>query len=149
ASALMTWQGVFGELPARVPVHWNIRGQPDQWTDHDGLLAYLLIPPGMMVAMILLTLVLPWLSPRKFEVESFRSTYEYVMLMIIVLGGYIHVTLLLTYLQTGIDGIRLMIGGLMLFFALLGNVMGKVRRNFWMGVRTPWTLASEAVWIRT
>ena len=36
-----------------------------------------------------------------------------------------------------------------LFFALLGNVLGKVRRNFWIGVRTPWTLASERVWIDT
>ena len=36
-----------------------------------------------------------------------------------------------------------------LFFALMGNSLGKVRRNFWMGVRTPWTLASETVWNRT
>jgi uncharacterized membrane protein len=42
-----------------------------------------------------------------------------------------------------------MMGGMFLFFALMGNVLGKVRRNFWVGVRTPWTLASEAVWVRT
>jgi uncharacterized membrane protein len=148
-SALLAWHGVFGELPERVPVHWNIRGEPDHWADRAGLLPYLLIPPGVMAGMILLALVLPWLSPRQFGVESFRATYEYVFLALIVLLGYIHVTLLLTYLQAGIDGIRMMVGGLMLFFALLGNVMGKVKRNFWMGVRTPWTLASEAVWIRT
>jgi uncharacterized membrane protein len=35
------------------------------------------------------------------------------------------------------------------FFALIGNLLGKVRRNFWMGIRTPWTLASEEVWIAT
>jgi len=39
-----------------------------------------------------------------------------------------------------------LLGGLFLFFALLGNVLGRVRRNFWIGVRTPWTLASERVW---
>jgi uncharacterized membrane protein len=44
---------------------------------------------------------------------------------------------------------RFFLGGLCLFFALIGNVLGKVRRNFWMGVRTPWTLASEAVWNQT
>jgi uncharacterized membrane protein len=36
-----------------------------------------------------------------------------------------------------------------LFFALLGNVLGKVQRNFYVGVRTPWTLASETVWVQT
>ena len=44
---------------------------------------------------------------------------------------------------------RLVIGGLMVFFAVLGNVMGKVRRNLWIGVRAPWTLASAVVWDRT
>jgi uncharacterized membrane protein len=52
-------------------------------------------------------------------------------------------------LGAGVDLTRLLMGGTFLFLALMGNVLGKVRRNFWMGVRTPWTLASEAVWIRT
>ena len=41
---------------------------------------------------------------------------------------------------------RAMIGGMFLFFALLGNVMGKVRKNFYIGIRVPWTLASDRVW---
>jgi uncharacterized membrane protein len=44
---------------------------------------------------------------------------------------------------------QLLVAGIFPFFALLGNQLGKVRRNFWMGVRTPWTLASEAVWTQT
>jgi uncharacterized membrane protein len=149
AASLLTWNGAFGELPAVVPVHWDIMGNPDDWVDRGGLLPYLLLPPGVMALIVLLGLALPWLSPKKFEVESFRTTYEFVMLVLVVLFGYIHVTLLLVYLQSGVDGVRLMVGGMMLFFAVLGNVMGKVRKNFWMGVRTPWTLASDAVWIGT
>jgi uncharacterized membrane protein len=45
--------------------------------------------------------------------------------------------------------VRVLMSGLFLCFALIGNVLGKVRRNFWIGVRTPWTLASERVWIAT
>src|SRR5262249_7907750 len=48
-----------------------------------------------------------------------------------------------------IDVGRWMIGGIMVVLGLLGNVLGKVRRNFYLGVRTPWTLASERVWIET
>jgi len=44
---------------------------------------------------------------------------------------------------------RAIIGGVCLLLALLGNLMGKVRRNFYIGVRTPWTLANERVWNAT
>lgn len=149
AASLLTWNGMLGEMAPRVPVHWGITGEPDQWVDRGDMLPYLLLPPGVMALMVLLNFALPWLSPTNYEIESFRATYDYVFLILVVLFGYIHGTLLLVYLQTGIDGIRLMIAGILLGFALLGNVMGKVRKNFWMGVRTPWTLASDAVWNRT
>ncbi len=79
------------------------------------------------------------------------------MLLVVALFGFIHVLLLYSYLrptpadadEANFDLVRILLGGEMMFFGLLGNLMGKVRRNFWMGVRTPWTLASEAVWIRT
>jgi uncharacterized membrane protein len=44
---------------------------------------------------------------------------------------------------------RWLVGGILMGMALLGNVLGKVRRNFWMGVRTPWTLANDQVWTKT
>src|SRR5262249_17855295 len=61
----------------------------------------------------------------------------------------LHAALLWSYLDPGVDGVRLLVGGLCLFFAVMGNLLGKVKRNFWMGIRTPWTLASEPVWERT
>jgi uncharacterized membrane protein len=51
--------------------------------------------------------------------------------------------------EPALDVGRWIIAGAYLLFALLGNVLGKVQRNFWVGVRTPWTLASETVWTRT
>ena len=50
---------------------------------------------------------------------------------------------------TEADFPRWLIGGMLVIFAMLGNRLGKVQRNFWMGVRTPWTLVSDTVWIRT
>ena len=133
-----------------VPVHWDIHGRPDHLVPRDEVLPYLLISPGVMVGMVLLTLVLPWLSPKPFDVERFRGTYGYIMALVVGLLAYIQAVLLLASLkQPPVDAIKLLIAGIFLFFALLGNVLGKVRRNFWMGVRTPWTLASETVWDRT
>ena len=101
--------------------------------------------------MVLLTVVLPWLSPKGFDPYQFRKTWEYVMMLVVALFGYIHVLSLIAGMQGG-DPINLgrwLIAGMFIFFAFIGNVMGQVRRNFWMGVRTPWTLASENVWIQT
>src|SRR5262249_30076594 len=149
AASLYVAGALRDRLPDPLPTHWNIRGQPDAWVPRDRALPVLLIAPGVMAGMTLLALVLPWLSPRQFDVERFRPTYEYVMLLVVALFGYIHAVLLAGYLRQDVSLWRLLAGGFFVFFAFLGNVTGKIRRNFWMGVRTPWTLASEAVWVGT
>jgi uncharacterized membrane protein len=136
-------------LPEKVPVHWNIKGEADDWTTRDRVWPYLLIGPGAMVLITGLALVLPWLSPKPYDVNRFRPTYQYVFTLVTVLFAYIQVTILMATVGQGELAIKMMIGGIFLFFAALGNVLGKVRRNFWMGVRTPWTIASELVWNQT
>lgn len=133
------------QLPAQLPTHWNMEGQPD------GAMATgtaLWLWPGIVAGVVLLTLLLPWLSPKHFQVEAFRDTYGYLMALVTGLMTYMHLVILAGTLGV-LDLERWLFGGLFLFFALVGNVLGRVRRNFWMGVRTPWTLASDAVWIQT
>jgi uncharacterized membrane protein len=137
-------------LPADVPTHWNIHNQVDATTPRDRVLPLLLLMPGVMAGATLLALALPWLSPKPFSVESFRGTYNYIMLLVVLLMGWIHASMLVGFLWPAPEVfIRMLVGGGFLFIALLGNVLGKVRRNFWVGVRTPWTLASDTVWNQT
>jgi len=139
----------YDSLPERVPTHWDIHGEPDAFSPKEKILPTFLLMPGMMVVLLLLTPLLAWLSPLKFKVDEFRDTYGYVMMLVVGLMGYLHVVILLASMGHHAYLTRLLFGGIFLFFALLGNVLGKVRRNFWMGVRTPWTLASDHVWIQT
>jgi len=96
---------------------------------------------------------LPWLSPKKFEVDSFRATYLYIMIILVAMMAYCNLLILLAALGSlgGIvlDVTRAVEGGVCLLIALLGNVLGKVRRNFFVGIRTPWTIANERVWNAT
>jgi uncharacterized membrane protein len=147
--SLFVFYGMYDSMPEQVPTHWGASGEPDQWTPREKMLPYLLIFPAVMAAMVLLTLVLPWLSPKGFELERFRDTYFYVMMVVVALMGYMHFAVSLSYVQPKAKTIELMLGGMSLFFAALGNVMGKVQRNFFLGVRTPWTLANETVWNQT
>ena len=136
-------------LPDKIPTHWDIKGDADAWVSREGVWVHLVIIPGTMVGMLLLGMALPWLSPRKFSIESFRSTYDYIMALVIFLFAYIQGVLLAAQLQTKFDMVGWLIGGMLLILAALGNVLGKVKRNFYVGVKTPWTLASDTVWNST
>jgi uncharacterized membrane protein len=151
-ATLYVWQFRYDDLPEMVPIHWDAHFNPDGFVPKQDVLKTFFILPGAMVLLCALTLVLPWLSPRHFRVDSFRSTYGYVMMLVVALMGYLHVATLWGAMEPGKNQtifMRFFLGGICLFFALIGNVLGKVRRNFWVGVRTPWTIASEVVWNRT
>jgi uncharacterized membrane protein len=141
ASALL-----YPRLPQTVPTHWNIHGQADGFGDKS---FGLFMMPVVMVLLLGLFRLLPWLSPRRFGVDEFRSTWLFVMLLVVALMGYIHAMMLWTLWRGPIDITRAFTAGLFIFFALCGNVLGRVKRNFYIGVRTPWTLASERVWTDT
>jgi uncharacterized membrane protein len=149
AGTAYVWFFQYDQLPERVPVHWNIHNEPDGWTERANAWHYLILMPAVMVGMILLTLAIPWLSPKNFEVDSFRNTYGYIMALAVGLMGFMQVPIVMGTFGNQMPFGKMIIGGVFFFFALMGNVLGKVRRNFWMGVRTPWTLASDAVWNQT
>ena len=133
-----------------IPTHTNVAGEVDKWTPREKILPQWLIIPGGMAGLMGLFLLFPWLSPKGFEIDRFRPTFDFFMAVGTLLCAYIQLLFVLGSVQNiELDLNRWLLGGLSLFFALLGNRLGKVQRNFWMGVRTPWTLASEAVWIQT
>ena len=71
------------------------------------------------------------------------------MFIVTAMMGYLSFVIIYMTLHPTWDFTKPMIGGMLIFFALLGNSMGKVKRNFFMGIRTPWTLASDQVWVAT
>jgi uncharacterized membrane protein len=134
----------------KIPVHWDIHMNADQWTTPDHYVWYLLISPGVMLLMTLLIVVLPWLSPKNFEIEPFAGTFGFLMTALVVFFGYLGGLLLWAGIQENPPHFgQCFVASFFVLFAVMGNVIGKVQRNFWMGIRTPWTLASEAVWHRT
>lgn len=135
-------------LPEKVPIHWNANFEPDGFVNRDQTFMIFYLMPTIMAGTFGLLMVLPWVSPQQFKVDDFRRIYDYVVALVVGLFAYMHVVLL-TGQITGQMHSRWFMGGIFLFFGLLGNVLGKVRKNFWMGVRTPWTLASDVVWEKT
>lgn len=146
AGVLLATAVAYPHMPDRVPMHWDIHGDVDSWGSKSTLFTF---DPGVMAGVMVLFAVLPWLSPKRFEIDSFRSTYLYMMVVFVAVLAYIHCVVLTAAFTSRIDVSRAVEGSVCLLIALLGNVMGKVRRNFYIGIRTPWTIASERVWNKT
>ena len=136
----------YPQLPNQVPTHWNMQGQANNYSAKWTLF---LIGPGLMAGILLLFYFLPWLSPKHWEVDTFQFTYLYIMVVLVSMLAYFTGVSLWVSLGYAANVDRAIVGGICLLFALLGNVMGKVRRNFYIGVRTPWALANERVWNAT
>jgi uncharacterized membrane protein len=145
-AAVAVTVAVYPNLPDRVPTHWDVHNRVNGYSPRWALF---LTGPGMMAIIMLVFSGLPWLSPKQFEVESFRDTAAFIMLAVVSLLAYIHGIILWAGLGHSVNVGRAIVGGVCLLFALMGNVMGKVRRNFYIGVRTPWALANDRVWNAT
>jgi uncharacterized membrane protein len=136
----------YPRLPDPCPMHWNIHGQVD---DYGSPLTVALIGPAIAAGLTLLLLVLPVIGPFRRNMESFRVVYGRIGALILTFFIAFQVVTLLAA-----TGRPLRMGALFtvligVMFACLGNWMGKVRRNFYVGIRTPWTLANEVVWEKT
>jgi uncharacterized membrane protein len=133
-------------LPERVPMHWNFAGQVDAYGSRSSMLW---IGPGMMIATLLIGVVLPWLSPQGFDIKRFEPAFNYIITLVVGLCAYIYAIQFTAVLTGEMSVPHMTLSGLCVLMVLLGNQMGKVKRNFFIGVRTPWTLADERVWYAT
>jgi uncharacterized membrane protein len=141
------WLARYDELPPRIPTHWNVHGQADGWTPKEHAFSAFFLLPTFAAVVLLLTPLLPWLSPRHFRIEPFRPAYGFVMALGTCLLAYVHCVVLIGVTTgQGIEIGRWLVAGISAFFALVGGALPRVERNFWVGVRTPWTIASPRVW---
>ena len=143
AAAFAATALLYPHLAAQIPIHWNVHLQPDNFIPR---WAVYLSGPGVMAAVAVLTRLLPWLSPKEFQVDSFRSTYRPLMLFFFLLVGCICAATLWAGLGHINDAGKAIAATYCLGFVYFGNVLGKVRCNFFIGVITPWTLTDERVW---
>ena len=146
AATILVTAIFYDRLPSQIPRQWdfsgNVTGYSPKW-------AIFLIDPGIMAGFIIALPLLDRLSPKQFSIETSRGPYSYIMLASVSLVAYIHGVVLWTVIVGSIDGTRAVFGGAFLLMALLANVLPRLRPNFYLGIRTPWTLSNNQVWYAT
>jgi uncharacterized membrane protein len=137
---------VFPQLPEEMTIHWGVNGEPDGFASRGYAVSF---APALMIVLYLLMRLLPKIDPKKKNYVRFQSGLDVTMIATMVLMMAVQGMMLAYALGYDVPMGRvvpLLVGGL---FVVLGNVMPRFKHNYFVGVRTPWTLANEQVWIKT
>lgn len=143
AGLLVTALIIYPYLPAKVPSHWNIHGNVDGYSSR---FFGAFFAPLMNIGIYLLLLFTPVLDPKKNNYPLFAKGYTAIRWGVVLLFSVLYVTSILFALGYPINISFIVKGMVAILFIIIGNYMGQFRHNYFVGIKTPWTLANEEVW---
>jgi len=142
-AGLLLWN----RLPDQMASHWNVNDQVDGYTSKFWGMFLL---PLITLAMLVLFLVVPSIDPLKANIAQFREAFNLFIVLIVAFMLYIYgLSLAWNLGYTDFEMSRAMLPAMGLLFIFIGFMLRKARRNFFIGIRTPWTLSSDTVWNET
>lgn len=136
---------VWDKVPEKVPLHWNIEGEIDRYGEKYEIL---LIPILLPLATYLLLTVIPKIDP-KGKIKSMGNKYHNLKTWITVLTSALALVLIYASMNQSLYNPNYMVLLIGILFVLLGNYFKTLRPNYFIGIKTPWTLENEIVWKET
>ena len=138
---------VYNQLPVQMASHWGVNDQVN------GTLARFwgaFLMPIISLCMLGLFLLIPGIDPHKANIAQFRGPFNLFIVLMTAFLTYVHgLTIAWNLGFTGFQMTTALLPALGLLFIFLGYLLAKAKRNFFIGIRTPWTLSSDTVWDKT
>lgn len=145
-SSLVAGAVLYPQMPEVVPSHWNIKGEVNGYSSRFwGTFGIPLMTAGIYAMM----LALPSIDPRKENYQKFAGVYRIFKAVLVIFMTGIYLIMILSALGYPIPVNRVMPAAVSVLFVVLGNFMGQIRPNYFVGIKVPWTLANEQVWQKT
>ncbi|WP_280160518.1 SdpI family protein [Priestia megaterium] len=143
---LVAWLIALPHLPATMPIHWGANGEADGFATK---INAMILTVGIMVLIYFIIAFVPRIDPRKENYKYFSKTYNILLNAVLLLFFFINMSTILQGLGYNVpmSYIAPIMAGLV--FIIIGNYLQRVRSNYFMGIRTPWTLSNETVWKKT
>lgn len=147
AVALISGLVLWNQLPDQMASHWNANDQVDGYISKFwGVFLMPLITLGMFV----LFLVVPGIDPLKANIAQFREAFNIFIALIVAFMLYVHgLTLIWSLGNQSFKMSAAMLPFMGILFIAIGYLLKQAKRNFFIGIRTPWTLSSDYVWDKT
>lgn len=133
-------------MDERVATHWNMSGEADGWSSR---FAAAWLVPLVMAVMVVVFRILPHIDPRRDNYEKFSGAYDAIVIMILAFMLGMHLLLLATGSGYDLPVARLVPASVGIMFVVLGLLLPRAHPNWFVGIRTPWTLSSDVSWERT
>lgn len=137
---------LYPDLPDPMPVHWDSQGGADGYMAKPWGVVVL---PLIAVALFVIMRLIPVVSPKGFHTGGFSDVLHILQVALVAFGSVVAILALLQAYGMDVRFNQLIPAAIGILFVILGNYFGKLRKNFFLGIRTPWTLASDEVWNRT
>ena len=133
-------------LPEEIASHWNSKGEVDGFMNKT--LGIFLIPILTLIFFLIFILV-PQIDPLRKNIAKFRNHYNTFILVFMIFMFYVYLLTLSWNLGYRFNMSLMILPALTLFFIYIGFLLEKTKRNWFIGIRTPWTLSSDIVWDKT
>lgn len=142
----LVWAYFYNKLPDMVPVHWWLDWKPDRmWSK----IMHITMFPLISLWMVILFYFLPKLDPKKENYEKFWGIWEIFQFSILWFFAYIYFLTTFVTLNPEYNISKFVLLWIWVLFIILWNYMWKIRQNYFIGIKLPWTLANEEVWNKT
>lgn len=137
---------VYPLLPDSMPIHWWFDWKPDQmWSK----LTYIITFPIITLILIIIFALLPKLDPKKDNYDKFGTPWEILQFSTIWLMFYLYIITSFVTLNPEYNISKFVLFGIWVLFLIMWNYMWKIRQNYFIWIKVPWTLANEEVWNKT
>lgn len=136
---------LWNSIPETIPTHYNIKGEADSYGSKT---SFIWVLPGAMLFVYILISALPYIDPKKY-VDQFMSTYRAIGIIVNTFLFMLFIYLLLSWTGHVPAGRSWAPGIAILLMLALGNFFSKLKPNYFIGIRVPWTLENETVWTKT
>lgn len=133
-------------MPDQMASHWNIEGQVDGYVSRNFGIFFL---PSFLLILALILLFVPQIDPLKKNIDKFKDDYEMFIVWFAVFFFYVYVLTLFWNMGISFNMNTALMPALGFLFFYVGVLIKKAKRNYFIGIRTPWTLASDKVWDKT
>jgi uncharacterized membrane protein len=134
------------QMPETIVTHWNAAGEGDGYGSRQG---HILFMPLMTLGLSLLILFLPKIDPLRGNIEHFRDDYNRYVVVFAAFMTYIYMLTNLWNLGLKFNMTGMVTAAIGVLFIFTGTLLSKAKRNYFIGIRTPWTLYSDSVWNAT
>ena len=137
---------LYGSLPMQMAMHWGVSGKANGGMPR---LVGILFMPVLTLLLTAFLFFLPRMDPLGKNVKLFQEEYEWFLVLFAAFFTYVHALILVWNMGIPFSFTRWLMPALAVFFFGIGVFLPYCRRNYFIGIRTPWTLHDDTVWKKT